>query len=142
MKNRIMYHDNKGFSLLELMIVVGIVGVLGFIAYPGYRTSVLKSHRADATSALMDAMQREERYYTENNTYVTDLTQVGYSASTNVATTNGYYKISAAADTSGITVGVILTATPQSNQTKDTCGNFILNSNGSKTTSTSTTDCW
>lgn len=132
----------KGFSLLELMVVVAIVGILAFIAYPGYKNSVLKSHRADATSTLMDAMQREERYYSENNTYVTDLTQIGYASSSNVATTNGYYKISAQADPNGITVGVILTATAVGNQTNDVCGNFTLNANGAKTVSGTNTDCW
>lgn len=136
------FYQQKGFTLLELMIVVGIVGVLAFIAYPGYKSSVLKSHRADATSSLMDAMQREERYYSENNTYVLDLTQVGLSSSTNVTTSNGYYKITSQADSNGISVGVILTATAIGSQTSDTCGTFTLNSNGAKTTSSGSSDCW
>jgi type IV pilus assembly protein PilE len=140
--NKLGLYKQKGFSLLELMVVVAIVGILAFIAYPGYRSSVLKSHRADATSSLMDAMQREERYYTENNTYVTDLTQVGLASSSNVTTSNGYYKISAQADPSGITVAVILTATAVGTQANDTCGTFTLNSNGAKTTSSGSSDCW
>ena len=61
-----------GFSLIELMIVVAIVGILGSIAYPSYLNQVAQSRRADAQAVLMEAAQFMERFYTENNRYHQD----------------------------------------------------------------------
>lgn len=60
---------SRGFTLIELMIVVGIVAILASIAYPSYRDSVLKGRRAEARAALADLLQQEERYLTQRNTY-------------------------------------------------------------------------
>ena len=61
---------NHGFTLIELMIVVSIIGILASIAYPSYRDSVLKSRRAEARTAIAELMQQQERYMTQNNTYL------------------------------------------------------------------------
>lgn len=60
----------NGFTLIELMIVVAIVGILASIAYPSYVAHVQRSHRVDAERALLENAQILERYYTQNNTYV------------------------------------------------------------------------
>lgn len=60
----------KGFSLIELMIVVAIIGVLASIAYPSYQQHVLKSRRATAHGCLQELAQWMERYYTTHMTYV------------------------------------------------------------------------
>lgn len=134
---------NKGFTLIELMITVAIVGILASVAFASYNNQAIKAHRTDAKNKLFEIMSREEKYMSENNTYVTDLTQIGYSSS-KPNSDNGYYTISAAANANGITDGVILTATPLGPQLKDaTCYSFILNSNGQKSTSTgATSGCW
>ncbi len=59
-----------GFTLIELMIVVAIVGILATIAYPSYRDSVLKGRRAEARTALLELMQQQERYMTQRGVYV------------------------------------------------------------------------
>ena len=59
-----------GFTLIELMIVVGIVGILTALAYPSYQESVLKGRRAEARTAIADLMQQQERYMTQNNSYL------------------------------------------------------------------------
>jgi len=59
-----------GFTLIELMITVAIVALLAAIAIPSYQDSVWKGKRAEAKAAIFKALQAEERYYTQNNTYV------------------------------------------------------------------------
>lgn len=60
----------KGFTLIELMIAVAIVGILAGIAYPSYQDSVRESRRADAKGALLGFANAMERHFTENNTYL------------------------------------------------------------------------
>lgn len=59
----------RGFTLIELMIVVAIVGILAGIAWPSYQEHVRTTRRADAQGALMGLAQAMERHYTENGTY-------------------------------------------------------------------------
>ena len=61
--------QNNGFTLIELMIVVAIVGILAAVAYPAYTDSVAKGKRAEARAAVMDLLQQQERYLTQMNTY-------------------------------------------------------------------------
>ena len=65
-----MNEKNTGFTLIELMIVVAIVGILAGIAYPSYQDSVRKSRRADAKAALMGFANAMERHFTVKNTYL------------------------------------------------------------------------
>ena len=60
---------HQGFTLIELMIVVAVIGILASIAYPSYREYVAKSRRAEAKTVLLSAQQWMERFYTENFRY-------------------------------------------------------------------------
>ncbi len=63
------FSEQKGFTLIELMITVAIVAILASIAYPSYKEYVAKSRRAEARSVLMAAQQWMERFYSENYRY-------------------------------------------------------------------------
>jgi type IV pilus assembly protein PilE len=123
-----------GFTLIELMIVVAIVAILAAIAYPSYQRYVEQARRADAKSALLDASQRLERCYTQNNTYV-GCPVAGTSP-------DGFYAIAATAQTA---TAFTLTATPQNAQAGDTrCGTYTLQSTGARAASGSlgADRCW
>jgi type IV pilus assembly protein PilE len=118
---------SHGFTLIELMIVVSIIAILAVIAFPAYNDSVTKARRADGMSALMEAMARQERFFTENNTYTTDLAVLPVPTDSQ----EGFYTLSAAACGTGIQSCVIMTAAPNGAQAHD--GALTLNSRGQRT---------
>lgn len=141
-----------GFTLIELMIVVVVISVLATVAYPSYTSYVIKGKRAEGKARLLEIMQRQERYFTDNNSYVANVGVLFgmsgvaiYSGSNN--NSDSPYVITGAAGSSGsITTSVLLTATPQGGQAADAkCANLTLDSNGTKAysgTATALKDCW
>lgn len=126
-----------GFTLIELMITVAIVGILAAIAYPSYTEYVLRGNRTEGQAFLNDAAARQERYYAQNNTYADTPEKLGYS-SANSATSLYSLGIS---DTTASTY--TLKATTLKTDAK--CGDFTLKENGEKTksgTASSLSDCW
>lgn len=120
----------RGFSLIELMIAVAIVGVLASIVFPSYRQYVIESRRSEAMAMLLQVMQQQERFYTEELSYTTNLTQLGFSA--NPPSEGGNYAIRAAqCGSDPLNRCVLLTAVAQGDQAGD--GNMTLNSRGVRT---------
>jgi type IV pilus assembly protein PilE len=130
-----------GFTLIELLITVAIMGILTAIALPSYESYALQSHRSAAINALQELASQETTYYSTNNSYVTTLTSLGYSANTVPipSSTNHYYDLSVQSLTNGFT----LQAVPFGNQVNDSCGTYTLNELGQKlTTAGNSQTCW
>ena len=79
---------HKGFTLLEVMIVVAIVGILAAVAYPAYQQSVVKGKRAQGRTALAELLQQQERFMTQRNCYLAFTTDATTGVATAVASTN------------------------------------------------------
>ena len=126
-----------GFTLIEIMIVVAIVGILSSIAYPSYTEYVRKGHRASAKAALLQAAQWMERAATATGTYPATA-----SFPANLKTVEGdRYTVSVNTANNGSSY--TLTATPKGAQSGDKCGNFTLTNTGSRGVSSGTVpDCW
>lgn len=134
----------SGFTLIEMMIVVALIALLSSIAYPSYQEYVVKTKRAEGKSALMQSMMQQERYFTQNNTYVTftEATPNGFKYYSGDNSTNSAYTLSAAACGTGIGDCVQITATVRG-FTDEKCGNLSLTSAGVKSASgTAPTKCW
>lgn len=120
----------KGFNLIELMVVVTIIGILATVAVPAYNQNIRESSRGDGMTALLDIMRAQENFFANEFTYTTNLTQLNFNAVQD--SSSGKYKITAG--TCGgdpLTQCVRLTATAQQGQAID--GNLTLDSRGNRT---------
>ena len=131
-----MLKKAKGFTLIELMIVIAIVGILAAIAYPSYTSQVRKTQRGDAKAALLTAAQSLERCFTEHNTY-DDAACPALAATSS----EGYYSITATTLTS---TTYTLTAAPISGAVVgDTdCDTFTLDNRGVQASTPAGHQCW
>ena len=122
--------QNKGFTLIELMIVVVIVGILASIALPSYQQYIMRANRTDGISSIQMLLDAQERYYADHISYTADLTKLGLADP--YITPEGNYSIKAAACSPTIPLSqcVELTATARGSQVKD--GGLIADTRGKK----------
>lgn len=85
MRSRAGLRAERGFTLIELMITIVIVGILAGIALPGYQNYVRKSHRTGAQAEMLDIANRQQQYLLVNRGYATTFTMLGYSVPSDVS---------------------------------------------------------
>jgi len=134
-----------GFTLIEILIVVAILGILVSIALPAYNASVLRSGRAEAKGELLQVAADQERFFSSFNTYIDDATPLNTPtvADRDRTTQNGLYVISVGPGGTGIGSSFIATATPQGDQAADECTTLTLSNTGLRGATGATADeCW
>jgi type IV pilus assembly protein PilE len=136
--------NNRGFSLIELMIAVAVAGIIAAVAYPSYVSYVVRGKRTECRAALLQTMQQQERYYTQQNTYVAYTT-----ASVNLKTFSGdsletsACSISSGQCTSTVALSVCVAVNGTPRYTDPEVGVIKLQSDGTKSCSgTDQTKCW
>ncbi|HEX8596398.1 MAG TPA: type IV pilin protein [Pseudomonas sp.] len=136
----------RGFTLIELMIVVAIVGILAAIAYPSYTEYVKRTHRAEIASLLSEQTQALERHYSRTGQY-TDVAASGGTAAVTLTLSagNAYYIITPvrAAQTFTLTAAPAATSVMKG----DKCGSFVITNTGERSlsgnaSSVTSKDCW
>ena len=142
----------RGFTLIEILLVVVIVAVLIMVALPAYQQQVIKTRRSIAKGELHSLLARQEQFFLNHKSYAKSLTSLGSSANPyaindvgdEVATTSPErtYRISI---TSASTIAFVLAAEPQLGQASDwLCAKLTIDSTGVKTAGGTgiLSDCW
>lgn len=141
--------QHRGFTLIELMIVVAVVAILATVAIPAYNDSVRKSRRGQAKADLMELAQNLERFHTVHNTYGpaggTPAFTLPFAVSPREAAGGGgtaYYNL-AITPASHTASAFVLTATPVegTSQASDSCGTLSITHAGQKS-ATGVGQCW
>jgi len=141
----------RGFSLIELMIVVAIIAIISAFAYPSYDRYVIKTKRSVAQNALLQVADRQQQFFMDNKRFAADITNLGFPANPYVVDDNGTSTVASDADAvyslslSNVTATTwTATATPLNSQlSRDTyCGSLTITQTGAKSKSGASDECW
>lgn len=141
---REMLKRQPGFTLIELMVTVIIIGILAAIAYPSYTQYVLRANRAEARAILLESVQFLERNYTTANRYDQDSAGVAIALPFLTSPKNGTttkYNITAAYGAAPAQT-FTLSAAPTGVMSGDACGTYTLDNAGIQGSGGTIADCW
>jgi len=140
-KSHFQRNHQSGFTLVELMIVVAVVGILSAIAYPSYKEYLRRGHRSEARAALLQAQQWLERAATAQGLYPTSLPD----ALTWINDPSKHYIITLTSNKEGMDFTLTATRKGSGTMADDKCGNYVLTHTGKQnnvSASASVADCW
>jgi type IV pilus assembly protein PilE len=144
-----MKKTSTGFTVIELLIVLAILGTLLAIAIPSYQEYTRKAARAEAKGTMLDIAQMQERYFSNNGTYLAiaappAAAPTGWKNYSGGSASGSKYNISVAAGSTGsLTTSFTITAAPITGYSEPTCGTLSIESNGTKgSNSGSGSPCW
>lgn len=129
----------SGFTLIELMITVAIIGILAAVAYPSYQNYLLKGRRGAVQAFLLLASQRQQQYFLDNRSFAPDLIALGISVPNDVSP---YYGTPVITTTGGPPPGFLITATPQGVQAKNNEPVLTIDQAGTKTPTGTANGAW
>ena len=139
-----MSKQQRGVTLIELMVVIAVLGIIIALGYPSYRDQVMKARRAEGMGELLELADKLERYFSDQVPGTYAGATLG-TAATNIHTAytaDGHYLLNIdSADAVSFTVR----ATPQGGQANDKCGIFIVDSLGNQSLSGNSIgvdQCW
>lgn len=156
---KIRLKKSQGFTLIELMIAIAIIGILAAVVYPSYQSSIRKSRRADAKAALSELANLQEDFFVKRNGYATLFNELGNFPSfnesnedkslgvlalkgTDLISKDNYYRITLEPPDTARRFTLTAIARQETPQREDTeCARFSINEQNEKT-STPKTDCW
>lgn len=132
----------RGFTLIEMMITVAIIGILAAIAYPSYTEHVAKGRRSEVKGTLLEASQWMERFYSENYRYdrntagtaITNTALFGGAFTQSPRTGTAAYTLAINAPSTGANAGrsYTITATRTGAASNDRCGDFVIDQSGNR----------
>lgn len=135
----------RGFTLVEVMMVMVLIGIAAALAYPAYTSHVVNARRGDAHALMLAAAVKQEQFYAQRGGYTADMRELGYPADPAVSS-KGFYQVDVTLSGGG--QGYTLTATRTGVQTNDAlCGDLTLTHTGIRSAvnnsdATPQTTCW